>query len=102
MKVYYVENQDGSLKIELDFDELEVKYLKHMLPGVQGICDWYCKGPGSEKIFQCKERMHKEWIEKLRNRKISIPAEDKEFADLIMRQEDYCDREKRMLNNELS
>lgn len=65
MKTTHVENADGSITITIKLDSDDVLALKHNLPGVQGIVDWFAKGPSSEKTALCRKRMIKENRESL-------------------------------------
>lgn len=95
MNINYKENQDGSLEIVLSFSKFEICCLKHDLHGLEGIIDWYAKGPSSEKILRCKERMEKDGIALLRAKGISVPAEDEKLQELILIQPEYKDRQTR-------
>jgi len=95
MIVTHKENGDGSLEISLAFDAIDVKVLKHDLPGVKGIVEWYSKGPSIEKCYKCKERMIREEGERLRAKGVSLPADDVELINLIVSDADYKDREAR-------
>ncbi len=95
MIIEHKENVDGSLDITIKIDALEVGCLKHDLPGIQGIVDWYSRGPSSEKVFKCKERMQKEMIPKLRAKGVAIPSDDQALHNLILEDVDYKDREAR-------
>ena len=101
MKVEYLENEDGSLEVKLTFDSMEVDCLKHDLPGVEGIVDWYSQGPASEKLYRCKERMLKEWIPKLREKGKTISSDDTSLIQEIITDENYEDRKKRNEKTEL-
>lgn len=95
MNVNYKQNQDGSLDIMINFSSMEVNCLMHDLPGIQGIVEWYSKGPSSEKIYRCKERMEKEAIPMLRAKGLSVPARDEDLHAMILAQPEYKNREKR-------
>ncbi len=47
------------------------------------------------KINNCKKRFFREWIPKLRERSLAIPATDSALIALILSQPDYKDRKDR-------
>lgn len=75
--------------------EVEKKCLKNDLPGDEGIEEWCMAGPIEEKIHNTKTRMEGEWMPKLRERGLDIPANDEDLVNLITSQPDYKDRETR-------
>ena len=97
MEVTHVENGDTSVTITIALDVMDVKVLKHDLPGVQGIVNWYSKGPSSEKCGRCKKRMIRNEGDKLRAKGVNLPSDDSALIDLIIADVDYNDREARDL-----
>lgn len=95
MEVTHIENGDTSVTITIELDITDVKCLKHDLPGVQGIVDWYGAGPSFFKIGKCKERMMNQESVKLRAKGVDIPADDTDLINLILADVDYKDREAR-------
>lgn len=89
------EEKNGALSISLNFSKEEVDCLKHDLPGVAGIVEWYSKGPAFCKVESCKKRMKLGWVEKLRGENKAIPASDSELVSMILSHPEYKDREKR-------
>jgi len=83
---------DKRLKITLTFTEEEVNCLLNDLPGVEGIVDWFSQGPSQNKIAECKKRLLKEWIPKLRDHSVNIPANDSELLPMIFSHKLYKDR----------
>lgn len=53
--------------------------------------DWFKKAIIG-KINQCKKRLFREWIPKLREKNITIPASDDDLVTLIVSQPDYKNR----------
>jgi len=83
------------LEITLTFTAEEVNCLLNDLPGIEGIVDWFSKGPSQNKIAECKKRLLKEWIPKLRDDSIDIPANDSDLLPAIFSHRLYKDRESR-------
>lgn len=102
MRTSHLENADGSLTITIDLDAQDVLALKHNLPGIQGIVDWYSKGPSIEKIYHCRKRMISENRMQLINNLVSRSEfnrlkecleNDEECAREISKLDSYKDRE---------
>ena len=49
----------------------------------------------THKYERCLERLKKEWLPKLKGRIESIPLNDEDLAELILRQPDYKNRQNR-------
>ncbi len=88
---------NGELEIKLTFSAYELDILKNEMNGIAGIVEWYSMGPSQMKIESCKKRMHNEWIPKLIDRNIDIPADKIQIMDLIKSQADYMDCESKIL-----
>ena len=97
MKIEHEVKADGSLGISLSFDPIEVTSLLHDLPGVDGIVDWFSKGPSNEKIFRCKERMMKEGMEILKKDESvkMFPTDEDALVVMIKNHANYMDRKKK-------
>lgn len=102
MKTTHIENQDGSLTITINLDSDDILALKHNLPGVKGIVDWFAKGPSSEKVALCRKRMCKEFKETalmnlaengMTDRLRECMNSDKELVKEIVSLSSYKDRE---------
>lgn len=91
MEVQHLESEEG-LEITLKFSNHEVDVLKNDLPGIQGIVDWYSKGPSQQKIHCCMKRIENFWIPKLRERGFTIPTNNEDLLNLVKLQNDYLDR----------
>lgn len=87
--------ENGELEIIMRFSSEEVDCLKHDLPGIEGIVDWYRLGPSQMKVEKCKERMKNQWIEKLREEGQAIPADDSSLLQSIKAHPEYRDRAQR-------
>lgn len=97
MNITHIENQDGSIDITISLSSSDVMQLKHDLPGVQGIVDWFAKGPSFEKVSRSGERMDNAYRDVLDNDPAvtSIPADRTARLELIAARADYKDREAR-------
>ena len=80
------------LEITLTFTAEEVNCLLNDLPGIEGIIEWFSQGPSQNKIAECKKRLLKEWIPKLRDDSVNIPADDSELLPIIFSHRLYKDR----------
>ena len=78
-------------KIIMEISVMDLKCLKNDLLDPK---DWFI-GALTGKINNCKKRMMREWIPKLRARDLPIPANDEELIDLILAQDDYKNRVER-------
>lgn len=94
MEINYIEEKE-ELEIKLRFSKQDLDCLKHDLPGIEGIIDWYRLGPSSMKIESCKKRMKNQWIDKLRESGQAIPPDDASLLQAIKAHPDYKDREAR-------
>jgi len=83
-------------KIVLRISQTDIKCLENDLVSPQ---EWL-RDALVGKINQCFKRMANEWIPKLRDRGISIPAKNSELIDLITSQDDYKNRVTREENKE--
>ena len=74
--------------------EISVTDLKCLKNDLLDPKDWFV-GALTGKINNCKKRMMREWIPRLRARDLSIPSDDTELIDLILAQDDYKNRAER-------
>lgn len=102
MRVFHEEKADGSLTVTLSFTADEVICLKHDLPGVRGIVDWYALGPASQKVSRCAERIDRQYRPVLDAdpNVAAVPADRNERIALIVSRPDYKDREARDADGE--
>jgi len=78
-------------KVKMEISQTDLKCLKNDLLDPE---DWFVRAL-TGKINNCKKRMMREWIPKLRAKDLSIPANDEELIDLILAQDDYKNRAER-------
>ena len=83
-------------KIIMEISVADLKCLKNDLLNPE---DWFVKALEG-KINNCKKRMMREWIPKLRERDVAIPADDTELINLILAQDDYKNRTEREAESE--
>ena len=78
-------------KILTTIDQTDLKCLDNDLLDKE---EWF-KNAILGKINNCKKRLFRQWIPKLREKGLSIPATDAEFVDLIISQPEYKNRQQR-------
>ena len=78
-------------KVIMEISQQDLKCLKNDLLDTE---DWFVKAL-TGKINNCKKRMMREWIPRLRAKGLSIPSNDEELVDLILAQPDYKNRAER-------
>lgn len=78
-------------KVIMNVSSDDVKCLDNDLLSAK---DWLVMGLKG-KINNCKKRMYREWIPKLRERNLDIPSADSALIALILSQPDYKDRRDR-------
>lgn len=83
-------------KMIMEISQTDLKCLKNDLLDPE---DWFVKALEG-KINNCKKRMMREWIPRLRAKGLSIPSSDKELIDLILAQPGYKNRVEREAEEE--
>lgn len=78
------------MEIQIPFSETDSFYV--MQQASVSLSDWLNTAM-TGKVASCRKQFQNEWIPKLRDRGISIPADETEFIALVRQQEDFVEVE---------